>query len=225
MFRTLWLVGVIGVCFSGQAYAATYQLNQLVPLQEHELSNYRGGFKFNDDFMVNIGLSIRTSINGEMLFTNHIANLTIQNGRLTARQQRVAPTTTTVVQVGEGNSIALPVTSVTPLPANDEPEALQANAQQVDVSPVNGLEANESQSLEPQSFTPQSPEPQVNVSQVVAPLPQVNQTSITSIIQNSLDNTVLGFDTVINIDAQIGGVMKQIERSNKLQQALQFSFQ
>ncbi|ANS86877.1 hypothetical protein VSVS12_03168 [Vibrio scophthalmi] len=215
MFRTLWLVGVIGVCFSGQAYSATYQLNQLVPLQEHELSNYRGGFKFNDDFMVNIGLSIRTSINGEMLFTNHIANLTIQNGRLTARQQRVAPTTTTVVQVGGGNSIALPVTSVTPLPANDEPEALQANAQQVDVSPVNGLEANESQ----------SPEPQVNVSQTVAPLPQVNQTSITSIIQNSLDNTVLGFDTVINVDAQVGGVMKQIERSNKLQQALQFSFQ
>ena len=204
MFRTLWLVGVIGVCFSGQAYSAAYQLNQLVPLQEHELSNYRGGFKFNDDFMVNIGLSIRTSINGEMLFTNHIANLTIQNGRLTARQQRVAPTTTTVVQVGGGNSIALP-TTVTPLPANDEPEALQAN--------------------ESQSFKSQSPEPQVNVSQVVAPLPQVNQTSITSIIQNSLDNTVLGFDTVINIDAQVGGVMKQIERSNKLQQALQFSFQ
>lgn len=220
MFRTLWLVGVIGVCFSGQAYAATYQLNQLVPLQEHELSNYRGGFKFNDDFMVNIGLSIRTSINGEMLFTNHIANLTIQNGRLTARQQRVAPTTTTVVQVGGGNSIALPVSTATSLPANDELEALQANAQQVDVSPVNGLEANESQ-----SFEPQSPEPQVNVSQTVAPLPQVNQTSITSIIQNSLDNTVLGFDTVINIDAQVGGVMKQIERSNKLQQALQFSFQ
>lgn len=215
MFRTLWLVGVIGVCFSGQAYSATYQLNQLVPLQEHELSNYRGGFKFNDDFMVNIGLSIRTSINGEMLFTNHIANLTIQNGRLTARQQRVAPTTTTVVQVGGGNSIALPMTSVTPLPANDEPEALQANAQQVDVSPVNGLEANE----------PQSPKPQVNVSQTVAPLPLVNQTSITSIIQNSLDNTVLGFDTVINVDAQVGGVIKQIERSNKLQQALQFSFQ
>lgn len=205
MFRILWLVGVIGVCFSGQAYSAAYQLNQLVPLQEHELSNYRGGFKFNDDFMVNIGLSIRTSINGEMLFTNHIANLTIQNGRLTARQQRVAPTTTTVVQVGGGNSIALP-TTVTPLPANDEPEALQAN---------------ESQSFEPH----QSPEPQVNVSQTVAPLPQVNQTSITSIIQNSLDNTVLGFDTVINIDAQVGGVMKQIERSNKLQQALQFSFQ
>ncbi|WP_418114867.1 hypothetical protein RJD40_17225 [Vibrio scophthalmi] len=204
MFRILWLVGVIGVCFSGQAYSAAYQLNQLVPLQEHELSNYRGGFKFNDDFMVNIGLSIRTSINGEMLFTNHIANLTIQNGRLTARQQRVAPTTTTVVQVGGGNSIALP-TTVTPLPANDEPEALQAN--------------------ESQSFKSQSPEPQVNVSQVVAPLPQVNQTSITSIIQNSLDNTVLGFDTVINIDAQVGGVMKQIERSNKLQQALQFSFQ
>lgn len=204
MFRTLWLVGVIGVCFSGQAYSAAYQLNQLVPLQEHELSNYRGGFKFNDDFMVNIGLSIRTSINGEMLFTNHIANLTIQNGRLTARQQRVAPTTTTVVQVGGGNSIALP-TTVTPLPANDEPEALQAN--------------------ESQSFKSQSPEPQVNVSQTVAPLPQVNQTSITSIIQNSLDNTVLGFDTVINIDAQVGGVMKQIERSNKLQQALQFSFQ
>ena len=204
MFRTLWLVGVIGVCFSGQAYSAAYQLNQLVPLQDHELSNYRGGFKFNDDFMVNIGLSIRTSINGEMLFTNHIANLTIQNGRLTARQQRVAPTTTTVVQVGGGNSIALP-TTVTPLPANDEPEALQAN--------------------EAQSFKPQNSEPQVNVSQTVAPLPQVNQTSITSIIQNSLDNTVLGFDTVINIDAQVGGVMKQIERSTKLQQALQFSFQ
>lgn len=202
MFRTLWLVGAIGVCLTGQAHSASYQLNQLVPLQERELSNYRGGFKFNDDFFINIGLSIRTSINGDALFTNRIANLTIQNGRLISRPQREVPTTTTIVQVGEGNSVALPATVVAALPTS-EGDSIEHASVDRDTSTSS----------------------HVNVSQVVAPLPQFDQTSITSIIQNSLDNTVLGFDTIINIDAQVGGVMKQIERSNKLQQALQFSFQ
>ncbi|KII76399.1 hypothetical protein [Vibrio renipiscarius] len=241
MFRTCLLVGLLSGAFIGSAHSASFQLNQLEPLPERELSGYRGGFKFNDDFMINIGLSIRTSVNGDTLFTNRIANLMIQNGRLISRLQREVPTTTTtVVQVGSDNTVGLPTTPVeiTPTsepnaPSRAAPSGVASSGNTSDVNASNGnTPVIDSTPIAPQQVVESPVEilPLVNVGQVPNVQSGVDQVSnhqavISSIIQNSLDNTVLGFDTVINIDAQVGSVIKQIERNTKLQQALQFSFQ
>lgn len=231
MFRTCLLVGLLSGAFIGSAHSASFQLNQLEPLPERELSGYRGGFKFNDDFMINIGLSIRTSVNGDTLFTNRIANLMIQNGRLISRLQREVPTTTTtVVQVGSDNTVGLPTTPVEITPTS-EPNA-PSRAAPSGVASNGNTPVIDSTPIAPQQVVESPVEilPLVNVGQVPNVQSGVDQVSnhqavISSIIQNSLDNTVLGFDTVINIDAQVGSVIKQIERNTKLQQALQFSFQ
>ncbi|MFA0412930.1 hypothetical protein AB4520_03855 [Vibrio renipiscarius] len=222
MFRTCLLVGLLSGAFIGSAHSASFQLNQLEPLPERELSGYRGGFKFNDDFMINIGLSIRTSVNGDTLFTNRIANLMIQNGRLISRLQREVPTTTTtVVQVGSDNAVGLPTTPVEITPTSEASAPSRA-------APSGVASSGNTPVIDSES--PVDILPLVNVGQVPNVQSGVDQVSnhqavISSIIQNSLDNTVLGFDTVINIDAQVGSVIKQIERNTKLQQALQFSFQ
>ncbi|ROV57461.1 hypothetical protein EGH82_22965 [Vibrio ponticus] len=194
MFRNIGLIGVACICLSAPA-AASIQLDHLQPLDNQELASYRGGF-LGEDFMINIGLDIATSVNGETLFNNRIANLFFQNGRLVADQPEVVPTTT-VIQVGSGNSAVL-IPSV-------EPALPDVPASSVDPAPI--VET-----------------PQITVSQISAPLPSVTQTAINQVIQNSLDNTVLGFQTTLNIDAQVEGALRRIETSNKIQQSLQFNF-
>ncbi|WP_194436951.1 hypothetical protein [Vibrio fluminensis] len=196
MFRKIGLISAVCACLSAPV-AASYQLNHLEPLDSQELASYRGGF-FGDDFMVNIGVDIATSINGETLFNNRIANLFFQNGRLVASQPEVIPATT-VVQVGSGNATSL-VPSVETLP-------------NVDSVPT-----------ETTPSTPVVETPQITVSQISAPLPSITQSAINRVIQNSLDDTVIGFETAINIDAQVNGALKRLERSNKIQQSLQFNF-
>lgn len=196
MFRKIGLISAVCACLSAPV-AASYQLNHLEPLDSQELASYRGGF-FGDDFMVNIGVDIATSINGETLFNNRIANLFFQNGRLVASQPEVIPATT-VVQVGSGNATSL-VPSIETLP-------------NVDSVPT-----------ETTPSTPVVETPQITVSQISAPLPSITQSAINRVIQNSLDDTVIGFETAINIDAQVNGALKRLERSNKIQQSLQFNF-
>ncbi|GAB2645799.1 hypothetical protein [Vibrio panuliri] len=204
MFRKLGLISAVCVCLSAPV-AASYQLEHLEPLDHQELASYRGGF-LGDDFLINIGLDIATSINGERLFNNRIANLFFQNGRLVASQPEVVPTTT-VVQVGSGNTTSL-IPSVEPSVVAPTPEpATPANTASV-----------------PVETTPAVEPPQITVSQISAPLPSITQSAINRVIQNSLDDTVIGFETAINIDAQVNGALRRLERSNKIQQSLQFNF-
>lgn len=184
MFRQTWVISAVCACLTAPAYAS-YQLDSLKPLENQELSSYRAGF-LGDDFMIDIGLDIATSINGKTLFNNRIANLFFQNGRLVATQPEVVEPTTTIVQVGGGNSVSLPNSTLVQ--------------------------------------TPETTQPQINVSQVTVPLPSITQTAINRVIQNSLDDTVIGFETMVNIDAQVNGTLRRLERSNKLQQSLQFNF-
>ncbi|EGU43164.1 hypothetical protein VII00023_18389 [Vibrio ichthyoenteri ATCC 700023] len=238
MFRKLWLMGTVAACLIGQAHAGSYQLDRLEPLEEQALSNYRAGFKFKDDFVINIGLNIRTSINGDTLFTNRIANLMIQNGRFISSRPNTQIPTTTIVQVGLENAVSLPNTQ-TVVP---EPEAISTPTPSITPPATEVAATTESGSPSPAITTTLPAEPesvanppvsqptvasvsQVTVSQVVVPANVFDQAAINNIIQNTLDGTVVGFDTVIDIDAQVGSVIRQIERSNKLQQALQINLQ
>ncbi len=185
MSKRTWLISAVCACLTAPVYATSYQLDSLDPLDNQELSGYRAGF-ISDDFMINIGLDIATSINGETLFNNSIANLFFQNGRLVATQPEAVVPTTTVVQVGGGNSVSLPNNNLVQ--------------------------------------TPNITQPQISVSQVTVPLPSITQTAINRVIQNSLDDTVIGFETIVNVDAQVNGALRRLERSNKLHQSLQFNF-
>ncbi|KLV10414.1 MULTISPECIES: hypothetical protein [Photobacterium] len=60
----------------------------LTSLSESEMSSLRGGFVSISDNIINIGLSISTAINGETVYSTHIADFTINNGILTSRDGR-----------------------------------------------------------------------------------------------------------------------------------------
>lgn len=44
--------------------------------------------------------------------------------------------------------------------------------------------------------------------------------SIINIIQNTTDNSVIGLSTLVDIDAQVSGVMQQIRANQQLEDAL-----
>ncbi|WP_162047656.1 hypothetical protein [Vibrio taketomensis] len=239
MFRQIWLVSAVFACLAAPTASASYQLDSLEPLDDGELSSLRAGF-LGDDFMVNIGLDIATSINGETLFNNRIANLFFQNGQLIASQPEVIPVTT-VVQVGSNNSVDLPTSQqVNPVvtrspttvdtttaptivvsPNGSAPPAVVMAQPSVETQPVASGAANSETSVE--EFIP-AEQPVITVTQVTGPVSGVNQSSINRVIQNSLNNTVINFETVVNIDAQVNGALKRLESRNRVQQALQFNF-
>ncbi|EHY1000122.1 hypothetical protein K2B99_003442, partial [Vibrio parahaemolyticus] len=57
-------------------------LQELTPLSNSSLEEYRGGFQITDEYIINIGLSITTTINGDDILNTNIANLVIENGNL-----------------------------------------------------------------------------------------------------------------------------------------------
>jgi hypothetical protein len=96
----------------GAAFWASASINYetiddfgLLTMSETEMSSIRGGFVSINDTIINIGLSISTALNGEKVFTSYIADLTIDNGVLTASSSPQAPVKpVSIVQNGEGNS-------------------------------------------------------------------------------------------------------------------------
>jgi len=77
---------------------------ELLPLNDEELSLYRGGFSLNSNYVVNIGLSVMTSINGNTIFNSHIADIVIRNGKIMSSLFENG--VTKVAQVGENNHFA-----------------------------------------------------------------------------------------------------------------------
>ncbi|MEH0740126.1 hypothetical protein H4F05_01280 [Vibrio cholerae] len=191
------VIGVLASMASMSVFADAIDIQQvqLTPMSQSRLALYRGGFQINRDYVINIGLSVRSSVNGQSVFNTQIANLVFENGQLLKQsanyQVRQAnptdsSTTTTavpvtdvvnVVQVGEGNQIAGDVSV--------NPAAL-----------VNSLDVTNSTSA------------------------SITSASITNVIQNTLDHSVLGVDTIVNIDAQVSGLVQQIRSRTKLQDAL-----
>ncbi|PSW05173.1 hypothetical protein [Photobacterium lipolyticum] len=85
----------------------------LVTMSEAEMSSVRGGFQSIGDTIINIGLSISTALNGEKIFSSHIADLTIFNGVLMPRASSGGGASDTdcrvcVVQYGDNNFIEGP---------------------------------------------------------------------------------------------------------------------
>lgn len=232
MSNLTWVGGVLCACLSSSALATLPHLDRLEPLESHELASYRAGFSFDDDFFINIGLNIATTINGDTLFTNEIANLLIQNGQLIATKP-IEETFVTVVQVGQNNTIEIPTpvppstpaVPTTPTPSvPSTPTGGNGNAGSSVVSAPANNGGNGGGATTPVVTPPTAPTAPT-FTQVSMPNLGIDPTAISRIIQNSLDGTVLGLGTVINIDAQVGGVIKQLESNSKLQQALQLHLQ
>ncbi|MEH0664597.1 hypothetical protein H4F18_03840 [Vibrio scophthalmi] len=191
------VIGVLASMASMSVFADAIDIQQvqLTPMSQSRLALYRGGFQINRDYVINIGLSVRSSVNGQSVFNTQIANLVFENGQLLKQSANYkvrqanptdSSTATTavpvtdvvnVVQVGEGNQIAGDVSV--------NPAAL-----------VNSLDVTNSTSA------------------------SITSASITNVIQNTLDHSVLGVDTIVNIDAQVSGLVQQIRSRTKLQDAL-----
>lgn len=171
-------------CFSQSVSAReVIELKGLEPLPQSSLEQYRGGFQVTSDYVINIGLSVITSINGQDIFNSSIANLVIENGNLSninANQGALDQSLINIVQIGEGNSI--------------EDETISDQ--------ITGM--------------PQIPNFQ--------PSDIINSefinSSIVNIIQNTTDNSVIGLSTIIDIDAQVSGVIQQIQANSRLEDAL-----
>ncbi|MDV5170312.1 hypothetical protein [Photobacterium rosenbergii] len=57
----------------------------LTTLSDVEMSSLRGGFVSINDNVINIGLSVKTQLNGETVLSSHVADFTISNGVLTSQ--------------------------------------------------------------------------------------------------------------------------------------------
>lgn len=165
--------------------ADSLSIDTLKPVTNEALSQYRGGFKIADDYVINIGLSISTTINGESLLNTTIANLVIENGNLTnihaingsgsINSEQFDQGIVNIIQFGDGNLIG------------------------------------DSTSNSPDMSAPQSPT--IISSELI-------NSSIINIIQNTTDNSVIGLNTLVDIDAQVSGVIQQIRNNQRLEDAL-----
>ncbi len=82
------------------------------PMDEQQLAGYRGGFAAQNDYIVNIGLSITTAIDGDIMLNSKIANLLIENGSLTTLtlygdQDSNGSGLVNVIQNGAGNEFSI----------------------------------------------------------------------------------------------------------------------
>lgn len=169
---------------------------QLTPMSQSRLALYRGGFQINSDYVINIGLSVRSSVNGQSVFNTQIANLVFENGQLLKQSANY--------QVRQANQTDDSLTATTAVPVTDVVNVVQVGegnqiAGDVSVNPaalVNSLDVTNSTSA------------------------SITSASITNVIQNTLDHSVLGVDTIVNIDAQVSGLVQQIRSRTKLQDAL-----
>ncbi len=167
------------------ANANELDLNELEPMLDDELALYRGGFQVTDNYIINIGLSITTLINGENILNTNIANLVIENGNLTnvlanddpaySDNSQLNQNLVNIIQVGEGNIIGDNIVSSTQDPSFQQPNIISS---------------------------------------------EILNSSIINVIQNTTDNSVIGLSTLIDIDAQINGVIEQIRANQQLEDAL-----
>lgn len=168
------------LCMPSVALANVIELGALKPVPDESLAEMRGGFQLTDDYVINIGLSITTTINGQDILNTTIANLVIENGSLTNISGSNNPNgggaldqgIVNIIQFGEGNFIG-----------NNTPDM------------------------------PSSNQPNIISSDFI-------NSSIINIIQNTTDNSVIGLSTLVDIDAQVSGVMQQIRANQQLEDAL-----
>ncbi|WP_117236171.1 hypothetical protein [Vibrio maerlii] len=192
-----WLVGCSLLFASSVANADELQLSQdLLPMSEAQLSQYRGGFRFSNDYVVNIGLRVQTSINGKLVFHNQIAELVIENGAL--KRQPVIPTNDEIVQAVDDRLVNV-----------------------VQVGEGNTIESTNGESIIPDSLVDITSEVESTIgSNVNAVSSTAIASNITNVIQNTLDNSVLGLSTIVDIDANVGEMLKQRVNHRRLQDAL-----
>lgn len=168
------------LCMPSVALANVIELGALKPVPDESLAEMRGGFQLTDDYVINIGLSITTTINGQDILNTTIANLVIENGSLTNISGSNNPNGSSaldqgivnIIQFGEGNFIG-----------DNTPDM------------------------------PSSTQPNIISSDFI-------NSSIINIIQNTTDNSVIGLSTLVDIDAQVSGVMQQIRANQQLEDAL-----
>lgn len=168
------------LCMPSVALANVIELGALKPVPDESLAEMRGGFQLTDDYVINIGLSITTTINGQDILNTTIANLVIENGSLTNISGSNNPNgggaldqgIVNIIQFGEGNFIG---DNTPDMPSSNQPNIISSDF--------------------------------------------INS-SIINIIQNTTDNSVIGLSTLVDIDAQVTGVMQQIRANQQLEDAL-----
>lgn len=164
-------IPVFGV-FASQNHepSVNSSLNKLIPLEDYQLDTFRGGFNFGDNYVVNIGLTITTAIDGNVMYRSKIAEMVIENGSLRYNDSVAGRTKgdtglVNVVQVGRGNNIKV--------------EGITPSATSV-----------------------------------------ANASNITNIIQNTLDNRVIGLSTVVDVSAEVSEALKQARVAKQLEDAV-----
>lgn len=171
------------LCMPSVALTNVIELGALKPVPDESLAEMRGGFQLTDDYVINIGLSITTTINGQDILNTTIANLVIENGSLTNISGSNNPNGSgaldqgivNIIQFGEGNFIGDNTANTPDMPSSNQPNIISSD---------------------------------------------FIHSSIINIIQNTTDNSVIGLSTLVDIDAQVSGVMQQIRANQQLEDAL-----
>ncbi len=190
----------------------------MIPLPDQQLSEYRGGFNVNNDYVVSIGLRVQTTVNGRLVFNNQIANLVIENGVLKqTKPEVVAPAAPKPIEtVSSAKAIVEPSTN-SEIAADVQDRLVNI----VQVGDGNVIEGEVDSTIVPQSIADIK---QTVSEQVASSLSQVESvtvaSNITNVIQNTLDHSVLGLNTIVDIDANVGEMLKQQINNRRLHDAL-----
>lgn len=189
-FIRVLLIALASFSVAGYVQAKVSSLLTLNPLTDVELMEYRGGFGVANDYVVNIGLSVVTSINGNTIFNSHIADLVIRNGQIIS--SGIADSGVNVVQVGENNQVVPTESTENSLPVVESETTQPSNIESIDSTPV--------------------------VSHLA-----VNQgaTLLSHVVQNTQNDSVIGLNTVVDIDSQVSGALRDLRANLRLQEALQ----
>ncbi|MGL6258490.1 hypothetical protein [Vibrio sp. WXL210] len=205
-------------------------MDEFEPMSVEQLDQYRGGFQLADDYVINIGLSVTTAINGELVYSASIANLMIENGILTAtnaieQAQAAAPLpplldqgVVNIVQVGEGNfveGITAPssqtVTDDLGDDSGDSSVGSVVTSGGATTAPANATPANIAAA--PSDTSPTAP--------LVTTLnTETLNANLINVIQNTMDDSILGLNTIVDIDVQADNTIRRIRANQQLNDAL-----
>lgn len=183
-------IPVSGV-FASQSENVLFNSNLDEPfvINDQQLDKYRGGFRLQDDYIVNIGLSITTAIDGNVMLNSQIANLVIENGSLKSQSLQASK------EIADTKFVSKAEDNITK-----------------DVGLVNVIQVGSGNFIETSGGSP-------SYRQAV-----VSASSITNIVQNSLDNRSIGVNTVVDIDAQVTESLKQMRATKQLNEAVMSRF-
>lgn len=235
-------------CVTTTAVAETSFWRTATVLNDRQMSTIRGGFAL-DIGQINIGISVTGAVDGRQLLNSHIANLTIENGRLIGSADLAS--VLHVLQIGAGNTIDVEpspmsnlteseITSLSPVADKDvsrssvqtetllDEESILVPSREVVTGPIAAVSQQDeavplAQPVEVLADVQPEDLPVVTDSQVTT-LPSSSPV-IGSVIQNTQDGRHIEMTTLVDIEANVTTLIDRASMRAQIRDSIRMSMQ